>query len=160
MRRRKRHPKLALPAAALALAFFCAPASADDRRAEVNYMLHCQGCHLADGAGTGDRIPQLRDFVGLYLHSEAGRAFVINVTGVAMSSLGDRELSEMINWMLLKFSAKELPKPFRPYTPEEVAQFRKAPDLDPAATRNRIIGELRRAMPELKIPGTGDYASD
>ena len=150
------------PAIALALALigFCAQSGADERRAEVNYMLHCQGCHQPDGSGTGDRIPQLRDFVGLYLHSESGRAFVINVTGVAMSALGDEALAEMINWMLLKFSADELPQPFTPYTREEVAQLRKAPDFDPAGTRQSILAELRRLKPELEIPPDEDYAPD
>ena len=28
--------------------------------AQVNYMLHCQGCHLADGAGMEGKVPALR----------------------------------------------------------------------------------------------------
>lgn len=138
--------------AALGLAFICAQAGADEHRGRINYMLHCQGCHLPDGTGIEDRIPQLKNFVGLYLHSEEGRAYVINVSGVATAPLSDDQLSEMINWMLTSFSGKELPRPFRPYTAAEVAELRKQPEPDPLARRKRILDKLREDKPGLRIP--------
>ena len=145
-------PRHALKAlAALGLAFICATAGADEHRSRINYMLHCQGCHLPDGTGIEDRIPQLKNFVGLYLHDEDGRAYVINVSGVATAPLPDDQLSELINWMLVNFSAKELPELFRPYTAAEVSELRKQQERDPAARRTRILDRLRESRPDLEI---------
>ena len=143
------------PAAiALLLAGVCFHASANDHRARINYMLHCQGCHLPDGKGIEGRVPQLKDLVGFFLHSDDGRAFLINVSGVATSALGDKELSEVVNWVLEKFSKKELPTPFRPYTALEVAELRKDPELNPQVRRTQILEDLRESNPELPIPET------
>jgi len=127
-------------------------AGADEQRARVNYMLNCQGCHLPDGDGTADRIPRLKNFVGYFLHSEDGRAFLINVSGVASSPLSDSELAELVNWTLLNFSKPQLPVPFQPYTAEEVAELRKNPELDPESRRKRILEELQKTAPQLAIP--------
>ena len=59
------------------LLLLCPLAVADDRRAEVNYMLHCQGCHLPNAEGFDGRVPPMKDFVGYFLHSEEGRRFVV-----------------------------------------------------------------------------------
>lgn len=146
---------------ALVLALICATAGADEHRGRINYMLHCQGCHLPDGTGIEDRIPQLKNFVGLYLHDEDGRAYVINVSGVATAPLPDDQLSELINWMLVNFSAKELPEPFRPYTASEVSELRKQQERDPEARRTRILDRLRENRPDLEIPDEpAEYAPD
>lgn len=144
------------PFAAIAccLAGIAIEANADDRRAHVNYMLHCQGCHLPDGEGIEGRVPPLKDFVGLFPNSDDGRAYLINVSGVAMSALDDEKLSELINWVLRTFSKEELPVPFRPYTASEVAGLRKQPEIDPQTRRARILENLRETNPELPIPGS------
>ena len=41
-------------------------------RAHLDYMLHCQGCHLPDGSGFPNKVPKLNDHVGKFL-SVAGR---------------------------------------------------------------------------------------
>lgn len=139
-------------AVVLLLAGVSPDAPADERRAHVNYMLNCQGCHLPDGEGIEGRVPELKDFVGFFLHSEDGRAFLINVSGVASSPLPDEELSELVNWMLLKFSKAELPVPFQPYSASEVSELRKHLEMDPHARRTRILKDLRITHPELAIP--------
>lgn len=40
---------------------------------EVHYMLHCQGCHLADGSGSPGKVPALRQSVARYLTVAGGR---------------------------------------------------------------------------------------
>ena len=91
----------------------------------------------------------MNNFVGYFLHSQEGREFVIRVPGVATSSLADDELTEMMNWLLLNFSAQELPDPFVPFSTEEVAALR--PDLEeqPKITRTRILQKIAEALPEL-----------
>ena len=52
---------------------------ADDDRAHDSYMLHCQGCHLANTEGVPGHVPRMKDFLGYFLHSEEGRAFIVQV---------------------------------------------------------------------------------
>ncbi len=128
------------------LALATASAAADGAevnadRARVNYMLNCQGCHLPDGSGVGD-IPQMRNFVGNFLKVPGGRAFLVQVPGSANAALGDAALAELLNWMLLEISAAQLPQDFRPYTADEVGQYRAAPLSDVNAVRLPLIQKI------------------
>ena len=125
-------------------------ALADDRRAEVNYMLHCQGCHLPQAEGFEGKVPPMKDFVGYFLHSEEGRAFLIRVPGVAQSAINDTELAELMNWILGRFSERQLPADHRPFTTVEVAELRKSPVADPERTRLRILERIADDVPALE----------
>lgn len=135
---------------ALALTFALMPvATADDHRASINYMVHCQGCHLPEAVGFAGHVPRMKDFVGYFLHSKEGREFVIRVPGVATSSLPDDELTEMMNWLLLTYSTDQLPKPFVPFSTEEVAALRPDLEANPEKTRMRILGKIAQDLPSL-----------
>lgn len=131
-------------------------ALADDRRAEVNYMLHCQGCHLPEAEGFAGKVPPMNNFVGYFLHSDEGRDFLIRVPGVASSALGDAELAELMNWLLQTYSARQLPSAFEPFTADEVGALRSEPVPDPESTRNLILAKLAGEFPavaaELESP--------
>ena len=58
-------------------------AAADDHRAEVNYMLHCQVCHLPQAEGHDGKVPPMKDFAGYFLRFKEGRDVLIRVPGVA-----------------------------------------------------------------------------
>lgn len=122
---------------------------ADDERAEVNYMLHCQGCHLPQAEGFPGRVPAMKDFVGYFLHSQEGREFLIRVPGVAQSALGNGEVAELMNWLLRTYSAAQVPERFAPFTPEEVAALRTDPEQQPAARRESILAGLAARVPAL-----------
>ena len=124
-------------------------ANADDHRARINYMVHCQGCHLPEAVGFVGKVPRMKDFVGYFLHSRAGREFVIRVPGVATASLPDDELTEMMNWLLLTYSAEQLPQPFEPFSAEEVAVLRTDLEADPENTRMRILKQIAVELPSL-----------
>jgi len=97
-----------------------------DYPAKTNYVLHCQGCHGADGiGGLPEKIPPLRDSIGYFLKVPGGRRFLIQVPGVAQAPLGDAEIAELLNFTLQQHSADQLPLSFRPYTREEVARDRR-----------------------------------
>ncbi len=113
-------------------------------RAQVNYMLNCQGCHLADGAGVGD-IPQMQGFVGNFLRVPGGREFVVRVPGVANAPLSDADLAELLNWMLMQISADQLPQDFKPYTAAEVERYRYRPLTDVNAVRVELIRQIAAA---------------
>ncbi len=110
---------------------------------EKLYLLHCMGCHGPKGEGIPVRVPTLRGFVGYFVHIPEGRAFLIQVPGAANSPLSDAELAEVTNWILRAFSSEQLPKDFRPYSPEEVARLRRTPLLEVSPVREAILRKLR-----------------
>lgn len=107
----------------------------------IDYMLHCQGCHLADGRATEGRIPALVG-AGRFLSVAGGREFLVRVPGVSLSELNDAELAELVNWMLYRFSADELPADFAPYTAEEVARYRRSPLVEVERARAELTAAL------------------
>ena len=110
-------------------------------RARVDYMLNCQGCHLPDGDGAGD-VPRMKDFVGNFLKVPGGREFLVQVPGSANAALDDARLAELLNWMLAEISADQLPADFRPYTAEEVSEYRASPLQDVLAVRVQLIRKI------------------
>ena len=60
---------------------------------QINYALHCQGCHLPDGSGTPDKVPALKGEVGRFLHVAGGREFLVRVPGTSQSALTDAEVA-------------------------------------------------------------------
>ena len=124
----------------------CAGAvSADPPRQEqgdprLDYVLQCQGCHLADASGAPDAgVPRMAGFVGRFTRVEGGRAYLVQVPGVSQAPLSNRALAELLNWMLVEFSADELPQPFEPYSEAEVARHRAGHPIDVPVVRARLI---------------------
>ncbi len=113
----------------LSLLVFCQHAVAADapvtRSAQTMWMLNCQGCHRADGAGTGTAVPAMPGIVARFLAVPGGREYLIRVPGVAASPLADVSLAVLVNWMLEKFDPENIPADFTPYTREEVSSLRK-----------------------------------
>jgi len=107
----------------------------------LNYILHCQGCHQADGAGTPEKVPALRQEVGRFLQVEGGREFLIQVPGTSQSALSDSEVAAVLNWILENFSRDELPAEFIPYTTEEIAQYRR-PLANVSAVRTKLVAQI------------------
>jgi hypothetical protein len=81
--------------------------------------------------------------VGYFVCSAQGRAFLIQVPGVAQAALDDRGVAELLNWVLTKFGPPQLPKDFRPYTTDEVATYRAIRPADIAAARSAVVTALR-----------------
>ncbi len=123
---------------------------ADERRAVVNYMLHCQGCHLPNAEGFEGKVPPIKDFAGFFLHTQDGREFLIRVPGVAHAALGDEELAELMNWLLQSYSAGQLPAGFAPFTAAEVRALRANPEPDPEAARRRVLASIAETDPALR----------
>ena len=109
--------------------------------AQFNYILHCQGCHLADGQATPGKIPPLVG-AGQFLGVEGGREFLVRVPGVSLAIIPDDELAELMNWMLYRFSADDMRADFEPYTAEEVARFRQEPLVDVETVRAELLGNV------------------
>ena len=100
------------------------PAKAFAQSPRIDYMLHCQGCHLEDGAGTFGKVPALKGFVGKFLRVPGGREYLIQVPGSATSIVDDAGLAGILNWIVLEFSPNEAPADFEPYTASEITPLR------------------------------------
>ena len=128
--------------AALAVLLICAgPVVADGNGPGVNYMLHCQGCHLPGGIGHAGIVPNMRGEIGRFLEVQGGREFLIGVPGSAQSPLSDGALAEVLNWMVRAFGPAPAAAGFRPYSAAEVGLHR-TPLTDVAAVRARLIERI------------------
>ena len=127
----------------LLLLCISATTSANEILARQNYILNCQGCHLPDGSGSKGNVPKMNDFVGYFLHVPGGREFIVQVPGAASAPISDRELADVMNWMLLNFSRNELPDPFEPYSAEEIGKLREEPLIDILQRREGLIARIR-----------------
>ena len=116
---------------------------ANEVLARQNYILNCQGCHLPDGSGSKGNVPRMNDFVGYFLHVPGGREFIVQVPGAASAPISDRELADVMNWMLLNFSRNELPDPFVPYDAEEIGELRKEPLIDIHQRREELLTQIK-----------------
>ena len=108
----------------------------------INYILHCQGCHLVDGAGTAGKVPALKNEVGRFLHVPGGREFLIQVPGSSQSALTDAEIAAVLNWILETFSSGQLSADFVPYTKAEISRYRQPPLTNVSAVRANLMKEI------------------
>jgi mono/diheme cytochrome c family protein len=109
----------------------------------VLYASNCAGCHGHTGRSVSE-IPTLVNRIGYFARIPAGRAYLVEVPNVAMSSLGDEDLALLLNWLLKTYSARELPADFSDYTGAEVAELRRA-RIIPWQRRRELIQELLAA---------------
>ncbi|MGQ0698248.1 MAG: c-type cytochrome [Panacagrimonas sp.] len=126
----------------LALALICAAANAGAAdRAQLDYQLHCQGCHTPNGSGYMG-VPALENHVGTFLSIPGGRDYLVQVPGSATSALDDARLAAVLNWIVLRFARTSLPDSFRPYAAEEVARLRREPLNEVASIRQRLLARV------------------
>jgi cytochrome c553 len=129
--------------AGLLIAALAASTGAGAYEPQVNYQLHCMGCHRADGAGEADRLPSMRGtLVPFSLHAQ-GRDYLLRVPGVAQSPLSDADLAALMNWMVRNLSDVPAPASFVDYTAEEVGRARQQPLVQVVDERRRLL-ELTR----------------
>ena len=117
--------------------------AADD--AQARYLLHCRGCHLANGTGVPPDVPTLVDEIGRLVATPVGREYVVRVPGVSQSALSDEGLASVLNWILETFNADTLPADFRPYSIGEIAEARKKVLADPLTYRRTLRLDGARA---------------
>jgi len=129
----------------ISLFLWCLSAQAEGMSLpHINYILHCQGCHLENGAGTPEKVPALKNEVGRFLHVPGGREFLIQVPGTSQSALTDTEVAAVLNWILENFSREELPVDFVPYTTEEISRYRLPPLANVSAVRAELMAEISK----------------
>ncbi|WP_371128415.1 c-type cytochrome [Burkholderia dolosa] len=125
---------------------------ADAALAQQHWVLNCMGCHTATGGGIPGKVPPLANSLGYFTHLPAGREYVMRVPGASNSALSDRELADVLNWVLTTMNRDALPRDFKPYTADEVAAQRRPALADVATVRARLV----RALHERGIDGVAE----
>jgi hypothetical protein len=108
-------------------------------------MIHCMGCHLADGSGSPPQVPDVRGEMGRLLGIEGGREYLVQIPGAATAPVSDAELAAIINYMLSAFSRSTVPASFTPFSESEVQRLRPHWLSDPEPVRQRLLEGLARA---------------
>lgn len=118
------------------------PASGQSARAL--YLLKCSGCHRADGQGAADGgVPPFPGFIGDLARDSGGRTYMLHVPGVASSSLNDADLSNVLNYLVDRWSAAPADQ-IRRFTPGEVATLRAVSVNDVVSYRRTLVARLRK----------------
>ena len=79
-------------------------------------MLHCQGCHRPDGSGIPGAVPAFPGQVAKFLATPTGRAFLVRVPGAANAPISDDELAALLDWIVRRFDAANVPADFTGFT--------------------------------------------
>jgi len=117
------------------LACIAAGAAADPR---ADYLMHCAGCHLADGRGSPPEVPSLAGPLGYIAATPVGRDYLARVPGAAQAPISDDALAAVLNWVLQEFNRETLPPEFRPLRGGEVARARARVLADPLKLRREL----------------------
>jgi len=91
------------------------------------WTLNCQGCHRPDATGSTATTPSLAGTAAKFLWVPGGREYLTRVPGVATSALSNADLAQVLNWLLWRFDADDLPTNFQPFTAAEVGALRTRP---------------------------------
>jgi mono/diheme cytochrome c family protein len=122
------------------LAGAAGPAGAET--AAINYMLHCQGCHLADGSGKPGAVPALAGSVARFARIPEGRRYLLRVPGASLSPLSDAELAEVINYMVQRFGPADAAADAAAFSAEEVTASRRPALLEVERVRAGVLQKL------------------
>ena len=107
---------------------------------QSDYVEHCSGCHGMQGNSAPAPIPVLRDRVGYFMCTKEGRDYLIRLPNVAYSAIDDnRELAEMMNFVVFGLGGASAPRSAKPFTAAEVARLRR----DALATQSLIVARTK-----------------
>ncbi len=122
------------------------------RAVQVAYLTSCGGCHGVEGVSAPRAVPTLRHLTGSFLCTRQGRQFIVRLPDVALSSLSDRMLTKVMNWVVFDMGAPVAGgSKARRYTVAEVARLRREPLTQNGLTpyREQVVAriEARCAVP-------------
>ncbi len=81
-----------------------------------------------DGSGSeAGGIPDFRNYVGAFAHTEDGRRYLMHVPGVVSASLSDKQIADVMNYVMETWAGSSLPADYRPFTGDEVTTLRAEP---------------------------------
>jgi hypothetical protein len=116
-----------------------------------DYLLHCGGCHLENGAGNPPEVPDLRRDIDWLAGSAEGRSYLTRVPGASQVPISDARLAGVFNWILDTYYPNGAG--IRPFTGAEIARTRGQPLYDPLAARAELVAREATAINEPR-PGS------
>jgi len=134
----------ALPLAA----FFTTAAYAADvpvfTRPQAQFVEFCGGCHGFNGVSVPKSVPTLKGRIGYFLCTDNSRAYLGRLPNVALSSINNHDLAEVLNFVVFGMGEGSAPKGAKPFTEEEIKQLRQEPLNKVALSvyRERIVDDL------------------
>ena len=108
--------------------------------AQSGYMESCGGCHGILGIASKKDVPQLRDEVGAFLCTAAGREYIVRLPNVAFANMSDRLLAEVMNFVVFDLGGASVPRGAAPYSAAEVAELRRRP------LKNAPLAQMRTGI--------------
>lgn len=112
-------------------------------RARLHYLQHCVGCHLVDGSGAPDKgIPSMRGLLADFAHMPGGRDYIVQVPGVMNSPLNDRDIAELMNWLVPEMGTTNTRGSMPAYTADEIARLRRTRPADVVSVRQRLMAQM------------------
>jgi hypothetical protein len=112
--------------------------------AQSDYVEHCGGCHGIQGSSLPARVPPLRDRVGYFMCTKAGRAYLLRLPNVALSPTDDAQLADIMNFVVFRLGGASTGTKVLPYTAAEVGLERqhKLTSASLIAERARITRDV------------------
>jgi hypothetical protein len=108
--------------------------------AQSLYLMRCGGCHGIEGASVPE-VPTLRDRAGMFLCSDTGREYLVQLPNVALSLIrDDQELADVLNFVAFGLGGASAPKEAQPYTAQEVRRLRNP------ALEGTTLAQLRKDL--------------
>jgi len=104
---------------------------------QSTYLERCGGCHGIQGWSAPSEVPSLRGQVGYFLCMPEARAYLIRLPSVATAPLSDRDLADLMNFVVFDLGAASTPSDSRKFTPSEVRALRNRPLKEVALTSYR-----------------------
>jgi hypothetical protein len=104
---------------------------------QSRYLEGCGGCHGIQGVSSEKDVPQLRDVVGRFLCTTAGREYLIRLPNVAFANADDRLLASLMNYVVFDLGGASAPEGAAPYSAAEVAALRRQP------LKNQPLAQMR-----------------
>jgi hypothetical protein len=84
----------------------------------------------------------MKDQVGMFLETQAGRDYLVRVPGSAISALDNEQLAEVLNWILVEMGGDSVAADFEPYTANEVGELRVEPLNEVERYRSQLLLEI------------------
>lgn len=94
---------------------------------QAKYYEGCGGCHGLNGVSAREQIPVLRSQVGLFLCSDEGRRYIVQLPNVSFAAMDDATLAATMNFVVFKLGGNSVPEGARPYSAKEIGVLRKTP---------------------------------
>jgi cytochrome c553 len=125
---------------------------------QLNYLQRCGGCHGLQGRSVPQVVPTLRGQVGYYMCIPEGRAYIVQVPNVALASLPDTDLADLMNYVVFELGGNSTASTVARYSSAEVGALRKRV-LNAGSLKAARASVVAKAMRQCHAPQSlEDYA--